>query len=142
LIVGWSCSGCGFDGDGVSEGLEFGDESAGFSRGVYSTVQVVGTEVGVGLAGGKYVPDDHAEFVRDGDGRFVFRGWAAGAAELANMPAVQALQIARGARGGPPAFDEHVLKMLVALSGFAAVAFAGGFVVARAQPDPGSEMFG
>jgi len=75
----------------VSEGLEFGDESAGFFPGVYSTVQIVGTQVRIGFAGGKHVPDDHAEFVCDGDGRFVLRSWAARAAELADMPAVKAL---------------------------------------------------
>jgi hypothetical protein len=38
----WSLGvlGCGFDGDGVSEGLEFSDESAGFFGGVCSAVEV------------------------------------------------------------------------------------------------------
>ena len=66
--------GCGFDGDGVSEGLESGDESAGFFGGVYSAVEVVGTEVGIGFAGGKHVPDDNGQFVRDGDDGFVLGG--------------------------------------------------------------------
>jgi len=126
----------------VSEGLEFGDQSSGFCFGVNSTVEIVGTDIAVGLTGGKYVPDDHAEFMGDGDGSFVLRRRAARAAELANMPAVQTLQIARGTRRGPPAFDEHVLKMLVAFSGLARVAFAGGFVVAGAQPDPRRDVGG
>ena len=62
------------DGDGVSEGLESGDESAGFFGGVYSTVEVVGAEVCVGFAGGKHVPDDDGQFVRDGDDGFVLGG--------------------------------------------------------------------
>jgi len=132
--------GCGFDGDGVSEGLESGDESAGFFRGVYSTVEVVGAEVCVGFAGGKHVPDDDGQFVGDGDDGFVLRGRVALAAELADMPAVQTLQIAGSARRGPRAFDEYVLEMLVSLSGFAGMAFAGGFVVAGTHPDPGGEL--
>src|SRR6476660_2251008 len=100
----------------------------------------VGAEVCVGFAGGKHVPDDDAAFVGDGDDGFVLRGRVARAAELADMPAVQTLQIVVSARRGPRAFDEYVLQMLVSLSGFAGMAFARGFVVARTHPDPGREV--
>ncbi len=114
----------------------------GFLFGVNSTDEIVCPQIVIGLTGGKHVPDDHAEFMRDGNDGFVLRGRAARTAELADMPTVEALQVARGARGGPPAFDEHVLEMLVAFPGLAGMAFTRGFVVAGAQSDPGREMFG
>ena len=37
-------------------------------------VEVVGTEVGIGFAGGEHVPDDDGQFVGDGDDGFVLGG--------------------------------------------------------------------
>jgi hypothetical protein len=56
-----------FEGDVVAHGFELGDESA-FAGGVVATlVEVVATEVLVGLAGAEEVPGDHQDGVPDGD---------------------------------------------------------------------------
>ena len=43
-------SGGGVEGDGVSEGFELGDETAGFAFGVQAGGEVVGAELVVGLS--------------------------------------------------------------------------------------------
>ncbi len=64
--------GCGGDGDVVAHGFELGDESSLPGVAVSSPVEVVGAEVGVGLAGGQQVPGDDQDAVADGDGGFAW----------------------------------------------------------------------
>jgi hypothetical protein len=56
----------------VAEGFEPGDQPTGFLLGVGAAGIEVGAEVGVGLAGGQHMPDDHQQGVCDGDDRFLF----------------------------------------------------------------------
>jgi hypothetical protein len=51
--VGWSVG--GLEGDGVSEGVELGDEPAGLAFGVQAAGEVLGAEFVVGLSGGQDV---------------------------------------------------------------------------------------
>jgi hypothetical protein len=44
----------------MAEGLELGDQAAGFAFGVQALGEVVGAELVVGFAGGQDVPDDYA----------------------------------------------------------------------------------
>ena len=48
----------GFEGDFVAECFELGDEAALAGDRAASLLEVVGSQVGVGLAGGEQVPDD------------------------------------------------------------------------------------
>src|SRR6266568_9368896 len=57
----------GCEGDFVAEGFESGDEPLGFLRRVGAGGVEVGAEVGIGLAGGQHVPDDHDQGAGDGD---------------------------------------------------------------------------
>ena len=60
--------GCGLQADGVSEGLEFGDEAFGrFGR--VAALEVVAAEITVGLAGLEHVPVGDQDRVLDGADR-------------------------------------------------------------------------
>ena len=60
-------SGCWFEGDSVAHGFELGDEATLVGGAVASFVEVVATEVGVGLAGRQQVPGDDQDRVAHGD---------------------------------------------------------------------------
>ncbi len=61
-------SGCWFEGDVVAHGFELGDESALAGGAVAAPVEVVASEVVVGLTGGEEMPGDHEDGVGDRDG--------------------------------------------------------------------------
>ena len=65
-----------------------------------------------------------------------FGGGVAVAAEAQHQPVVAGLEPPVGADRGPGGLDQQGLEVLAAFAGLAVLAFAGGFVVARAQPGP------
>src|SRR4249919_2962123 len=80
--AGWH-SGCGFEGDGVSEGFELADVAASLAVCVDVPVVVIDAEVvkpGVGLS--EEMPDDHQHGAASRDDRFVLAA-SAGEASVA-----------------------------------------------------------
>ncbi len=71
-------SGGWLEGDGVSDGLELGDEPTGFPFGVQAAGEIVGAEFVVGLSGGQDVPDDDDHRVGYRDDGFLFAVWPQG----------------------------------------------------------------
>src|SRR5947207_8582459 len=146
-----SVSGAGFPGpgsggwleaDGVAEGFELCDQAAGFAFGVQPGGEVVLAEFVVGPAGGQYMPDDDDEGVRDHDDGLFLRGGAAVAAPFHHVPVVEGLEVSLVADRRPGGFDQDRLEVGVAVAAPAGMAFAGGFVAARAQPGPGGQVRG
>ena len=123
----------------MSEGFEFGDEAPGFPVGVEVAGEVVGAELVVGPGSGQDVPDDDEDGVGDHDDGFLFRGRAAVAAPLHDVPAVESFEVPVVAGGGPGGLDQDVLQVGVSMAALAGVAFAGGLVVAWAQAGPGGQ---
>ncbi len=133
-------SGGRFEGDPQSLGFEFGDEATSFFVGIHAGGEVVGAEILVRPAGGQHVPNDDDQLVGDGDDRLLVGSGTAEATELADLAAVVLAQVAIGAHGGPRALDQDRLQVLVACAAGTVMAFAGRFVVARAQPHPRGQM--
>lgn len=113
--------GVGFDGDLVSEGFEFVNESAFTGVGTVDTTgEVVRAEVTVGGGLSEHMPDDHDQGM----------GGCGLLAALFAEPAVKAAElgtdIGAGASGGPGAFGEDLAEFLVALAGLAGSVPSGG----------------
>ena len=123
-------SGCWFEGDSVAHGFELGDEATLVGGAVASFVEVVATEIGVGLSGREQVPADHQDAVADGD-----RG-PAGSALTADPVVVGAQVRVLGSAGGLAGFDERDPEPFVTVAGASGSVFAGGLVVAGAHPSP------
>lgn len=121
-------------------GFEFGDEATSFFVGIHAGGEVVGAEILVRPAGGQHVPNDDDQLVGDGDDRLLVGSGTAEATELADLATVVLAQVAIGAHGGPRALDQDRLQVLVACAAGTVMAFAGRFVVARAQPHPRGQM--
>ncbi len=86
------------------------------------------------------MPNDDDQLVGDGDDRLLVGSGTAEATELADLATVVLAQVAIGAHGGPRALDQDRLQVLVACAAGTVMAFAGRFVVARAQPHPRGQM--
>src|SRR5215813_5356051 len=135
-------SGGWLEGDLVAEGLELGDEAAGFAFGVQAGGEVAGSEFVVGLSGGQDVPADDDQGVGDHDDGFLLGSGTAVAAPFHDVPVVEGFEVAVVADGRPGGLDQDRLEVLVAGAAAAGMAPAGGFVVAGAQAGPGGEMGG
>ena len=102
-------SGCGREGDVVSELLELSDEVAGFVVFAVVLVVEVGSEVvvaGVGVV--EEVPDDHEDGSGDRDERFAF-------ASSAYKPPVSFPQEGVGSGGTSCSLTEHTFEVAVPL---------------------------
>src|SRR5882762_1920379 len=131
--IGDPLGGVGFEGDFVSEGFEFVDESAFAGVGVVDTSgEVVGAQVAVGAGLGEDMPNDHNEGVGGGDGGFLPALFAEASVEPAELGA----DVGAGAPAGPGALDENRAEFVAALTGPTGAVLAGGFVVPRTQPGP------
>src|SRR6266540_1019016 len=89
----WSGGGW-LEGDGVAEGLEPGDQAAGFAFGVQALGEVVGAELVVGFAGGQDVPDNHDHGMGHDDDGFLLRDGAAIPAPFHDVPVVEGFAVA------------------------------------------------
>src|SRR5690348_4355862 len=132
----WSGGGW-LEGDGVAEGLEPGDQAAGFAFGVQALGEVAGAELVVGFAGGQDVPDNHDHGVGDHDDGFLLGGLAAVAAPFHDVPVVEGSEVALVADRRPGALHQQGLQVLVAVAAPAGAVLAGRFAGAGAQPGPG-----
>src|SRR5260370_27516387 len=103
-------SGGWLEGDLVAEGLESGDQAAGFAVGVLAASEEVGAELVVGDAAGQDVPDDDEHGVGDDDDRFLLGIGAAVAAPFHDMPVVEGLEVAVVADRGPGCLDQDRLE--------------------------------
>ncbi len=101
--------GGGFECDVVAEGLEFGDETAGFAFRVEAGGEVVSAEVVVRGPGGQDVPDDHEHRMGDHDDRLLLRGGAAVATPFHDVAVVEGLEVALMTHGAPGGFDQDGL---------------------------------
>jgi hypothetical protein len=116
INIGDRLCGGGFDGDLVSEGLEFADEPAFACFGVVDAAgEVVRAEVAVGRGFGEYMPNDDDQSVCGGDCRLL----AALFSEAAVKPAELCANVGAGAPRGPGAFDENLAQLFAAFPSLA-----------------------
>src|ERR1700691_1178790 len=124
-----------FEGDGVAELLEFGDESSGGAFGD-EVLEVVAAEFAVGLAGAEHVPVGGQDGVFDGAER-------AAVPDPGAKPLVLGLEVAAFHAGsGERGFFERDPEPFGAFAGPSGAALAGGTVVAGTLSCPRGEVPG
>ena len=119
--------------DGVSEGLELGDEALRGFGGV-AALEVVAAEVVVDLARGEHVP------VGDHDRVFDRAECAAVSEARLEAPVLSAEIGVPAANRAERGFFERDPEPLTAFAGPPGASFAGRLVIARAAPRPAREM--
>src|ERR1700688_2046475 len=96
--------------------------------------EVIGTEVLVSRAPAEHVPDRYEQGVLNGDNGLL--GPLPGADAVIECAVVAAL----GARGGPGDLLQDLAQPSVAVPGTDGLAFAGAFVITRAEPRPRCQL--
>jgi hypothetical protein len=137
IVSGDRLRGGGFDGDLVSEGFEFADESTFAGVGAIDAGgEIVRAEVAVGGGLGEHMPNDHNQGMRGGGGGLLPALGAEAAVEAAELRA----HVGTGPTGGPGALGEQRAEFLAALAGSTRAVLAGGLVVSRAQSGPRGQV--